>query len=432
MKYFLSREEVLTQELLVKILQKNKQSVANLRKLFNYYCGKTEILNRKVVDANKPNHKIAHPYASYITDTLCGYFVGKPITYSSTDEDLSLELSAILNYNDVAAQDMSIARDVSIYGKGFELHYTDFDGVSRFTKVPATDMIIIYDDTIEKEILYAIRIVPTFDIKTEKLRNKVEVYSSDSITYYESNDSLTELKMVDELPHYYGMVPVVEYVNNEQEMGDFESVIPLIDAYDNLESDALNDFDYFVDAYLLLTGMDADSESIAQMKENRVILLDDSSAKAEWLIKSESDTVSENLKNRFKMDIHKFSKTPDLSDEAFSNNASGIAIKYKLYGTESLVANKERFFKKGLQRRLELLCNILNLKGSNYDYRNIEMTFVRNIPNNDSESAEMVQKLAGLVSTETLLGQLPFITDVQAEMEKRANTEEVNFYEFER
>ena len=78
--------------------------------------------------------------------------------------------------------------------------------------------------------------------------------------------------------------------------------------------------------------MTADAEDIQQMKENRVIILDED-GEADWLIKSENDTVSENLKNRYKNDIHKFAKVPDLSDEAFSSNASGVAIKYKLFGT---------------------------------------------------------------------------------------------------
>ena len=58
--------------------------------------------------------------------------------------------------------------------------------------------------------------------------------------------------------------------------------------------------------------------------------------------------MKENMKNRFNDEIHKFSSTPDLSDDFFSGNASGVAIKYKLYGTETLTAVKERYFKKGI------------------------------------------------------------------------------------
>lgn len=224
------------------------------------------------------------------------------------------------------------------------------------------------------------------------------------------------------------MVPVVEYKNNEQETGDFESVITLIDAYDKLQSDSLNDFEYFTDAYLVLSGVSADSEDIAAMKENRVLLLDEDS-KAEWLIKNANDANIQNIKDRVQTDIHKFAKVPDLSDESFSGNTSGIAIKYKLYGTETIISTKERKFMKGLQRRIELLFNILALKGFNYDWRSIDINFTRNLPTNTVEIADVVQKLSGAVSRETLLAQIPFITNVSAEMERlEADNERNPFY----
>ncbi|MBR4889762.1 MAG: phage portal protein [Clostridia bacterium] len=40
-----------------------------------------------MIDTSKPNNKIANSYASYITDTLVGYFLGKPVVYSSANEN---------------------------------------------------------------------------------------------------------------------------------------------------------------------------------------------------------------------------------------------------------------------------------------------------------------------------------------------------------
>ena len=432
MKFCLSAETPLTLELIKKILQKNKSNTARLTRLMDYYCGKHDILNRKVSDATKPNNKIAHPYCQYITDTICGYFIGEPITYSSTDEDIHNELAAINVYNSTAAVDMDISRTMSIYGKAYELHYTDDEGMPCFIKLNPEEVIVVYDDTVKQEILYGIRMIPQYDIATDKTWYRVEVYDATVRRTYKADEQLSSLTLLEETSHYYGMVPIVEYLNNEQELGDFETVIPLIDAYDALESDALNDFNYFVDCYLTLSGVTADAEDIQQMKENRVIILDED-GEADWLIKSENDTVSENLKNRFKNDIHKFAKVPDLSDEAFSSNASGVAIKYKLFGTETLVANKERYFKQGIDRRLELLFNIVNLKGAASDWRAVEVQFTRNLPTNETEIADVVSKLYGIVSNETLLAQIPFITDVKAELEKvREQKEEMPFYDLGR
>ncbi len=165
------------------------------------------------------------------------------------------------------------------------------------------------------------------------------------------------------------------------------------------------------------------------MKQNRVILLD-KDTDAKWLIKDEQDSTVENLKIRIDKDIHKFSKCPNLSDENFAANASGVAIKYKLVGTENLISVKERKFKKGLQRRLELISLIQGVKLAEFDWRAIDITFTRNLPSNDTEIAEIVNKLSNVVSKETLLAQIPFVEDVQAEMDRLDKEKESNpFYD---
>ena len=213
------------------------------------------------------------------------------------------------------------------------------------------------------------------------------------------------------------MVPIAVYENNSDLTGDFEKVISLIDAYDAVESDTLNDQEYFTDAYLALYGYTADSEDIKKMKENRVLLMDEGT-QAEWLIKNGNDTISENIKNRLDNDIHKFSKCPNMSDENFASNASGIAIKFKTLGTENITAIKERKFKKGLQQRLELISQITGMLDAGFAWEEVEIIFTRNLPTNETEIATMVATLQDIVSDETLLAQIPFVEDVQAEMER--------------
>ena len=168
-------------------------------------------------------------------------------------------------------------------------------------------------------------------------------------------------------------------------------------------------------------------EDIQQMKENRVLLMDEGTS-AEWLIKSTSDTHIENIKNRIDADIHKFAKCPNMADKEFASNASGVAIKYKLLGTENKVSIKERKFKRGLQQRLELLANINGILRDGFDWRAIDIIFTRNIPANDSDIANVVNTLSDVVSKETLLAQIPFVDDVQAELDRLDKEKEENPY----
>lgn len=326
-------------------------------------------------------------------------------------------LSQLFEYNDESDENTELAKSASIYGIAFEQLYVDEDGVLRFKILPTIDCVPIYDTTIENNLLYFIRYFEEEDIVTETKHYQVEVIDEEKTSIYRSDGMMTTLTLIEEVPHYFGMVPIAIYKNNEEEYGDFERVIDLIDAYDLMESDTLNDFEYFTDAYLALYGFTADAEDIKTMKRNRVLLMDEGTS-AEWLIKNNSDNNIENTKNRLDNDIHKFSFCPNMSDENFASNASGVAIKFKTMGTENLVSIKERKFKRGLQQRLELISMIAGILGSQFDWRSVNIVFTRNLPTNDVDIAEIVNSLKDVVSQETLLAQIPFIDDVQEEMEK--------------
>lgn len=426
----LNSDVALTNDIVKKIIDNHKQyEMPRLQKLEDYYLAKNEILKRQMVDSTKPNNRIANPYANYITDTLTGYFMGEPITYSAIDNSIVEELNLIFEYNDEADENVELARSCSIFGVGYEMLYVDIDGNIRFKRLDAKECIPVYDDTIENELLYFVRYYLDKDIATDKEFMWIEVIDKEKTMRYKATNTGSNMELIEEIPHYFNMVPIAIYKNNEEEVGDFENVISLIDAYDKLESDSLNDFEYFCDAYLALIGFTADADDVAQMKENRVLLLD-KDTDAKWLIKDEQDSTVENLKTRIDKDIHKFSKCPNLADENFASNASGVAIKYKMVGTENLIAVKERKFKRGLQRRLELISIVQNIKLNQFDWRAVDIIFTRNLPTNDTEIASMVNTLSNIVSTETLLAQIPFVEDIQAEMERLEKEKENNpFYD---
>ena len=378
-------------------------------------------------DKSKPNNKIANAYASYITDTLVGYFIGEPISYTSNDDVLLQDLSMIFEYNDEADENAELAKNASIYGVAYEMLYlSEEDKMIRFKALNPKEIIPIFDKTVEQNLMAVIRYYDDYDVVDDKTYTLVEVIDNTMVRRYKMDNSFL---LLEEYPHYFGMVPVAIYKNNEEERGDFEAVISLIDAYDKMESDTLNDFEYFVDAYLALYGFTAEPEDVAQMKENRILLMDEGTS-AEWLIKQTSDTYVENMKNRLDADIHKFAKCPNMADKEFASNASGVAIKFKLLGTENLVSIKERKFKRGLQQRLELMSMINSVLREGFDWRGIDIIFTRNIPSNDTDIANMVNTLKDIVSEETLLAQIPFVENVQDELERlkqeREESKELN------
>lgn len=254
----------------------------------------------------------------------------------------------------------------------------------------------------------------------------VEVYDRNSIRSFKSDCSYASLNFIEEIPHYYNQVPITVFSLNNEEVSIFDNIITLQDAYNNLLSSEVDDFQAFCDAYLVLKGVTADSEDIRQMKENRVLLID-TEAGAEYLNKNISDTQIENMLKNITDTIHKIAASPDFSQESFGTS-SGIALRYRLLGFENRAGNIVKNMTKALQRRIELICDILKLTGEGDValWRDIEIVFTRNLPVNTVETASIVNTLRGLVSDATLLAQLPFITDVEKEIEQLKEQQAVN------
>ncbi len=149
----------------------------------------------------------------------------------------------------------------------------------------------------------------------------------------------------------------------------------------------------------------------------------------QYLMKDIQDTALENYKNRLDNDIHKFSMVPNLTDEKFAGNVSGESLKYKLMGIDNLTSVKEAKFRKGLMRRIELICNYLRTTESSlqFDFVDIEPVFTRNRPVNELEIAQMMQTLTGILSEETIIGMHPAIADPQSELKKKQDENESVF-----
>ena len=424
----LNKDAKLTTDLLQKIINKFIMNVQpQLQKWKNYYDGKHVILNKSYADKSKECNHIVTNYCKMVTDTYSGYICGKPVSYNS-NQDIE-EVQDCINYNDSAAEDMAWCKNALIYGVGYELQWLDKYAQIRYSQVNPLNAFAIYDNTLDCELLYFVRWYEANTIDDSDLFY-VEVYSADKITTYKTHGLGGALEFVKEESHYFGDVPISVFNLNDTEENIFNCIISLNDAYNELQSSEIDDFNAWVDAYLTFTGVDAETDDINAMKENRVLVLPEG-AKASWLTKNANDTQIVNILENIKKNIFKVTACPDMADEAFLAQ-SGTALAYKLVGFENVASGIVANFTKAIQRRIELICNVLNLKSSEAVWRDISINFVRNLPVNLTETIQLVNSLKGTVSDKTLLSQIPFISDVNAELEavqeqRQANMELYGF-----
>ena len=431
-KIKIDTDYVLNEELILDLIQKHSTEKARLNKLLRYYKNENDkITNREYKNKNKPQNRLSHPYCQYITNTAVGYFLGKPVTYQTEDNKLLESLTDIFRYNDEADNNTTLAKMASIYGYAYEIMYIDKYAKPRFKAIDPAELIVCYDNTLEENIVLAIRyydeevgedeVITRLEIYTKPIQNEQgQVVGNGKLIKGILKDDAVTLQ--EELDCYFDDIPVNVYINNDELYGDFERVLNLIDAYDQTQSDTANDFELFTNCMLVVNGELIDDEQAQNLSDINVIQFLNSDSDAKYLIKNIQDTALENYKNRLNEDIHRFSFVPNMADENFSNNASGVAMKFKLMGLENLISVKEAKFKKGLMKRIELLCAYTKMKNnSDYSYLAIEPIFTRNTPANELEISQMMQNLTGILSEETVIGLHPKVNDVQAEIERKEN-----------
>lgn len=400
-------------DMLRSVIYEHQVDMERMMKLKRAYDGNTEILRRQRRDG-LPNNRIAHPYARYITAIATGYLIGQPVAYTMTDDNETLQaILDLFKRGSEAAENVEIARDQSIYGKGVEYVHIDED-MPHVTAIDPRNAFVVYSDTYDMEPLFGVYYIPKRKSDGSPDGWRVWVMSVRQIARYEgmSIDDISSPAEVTD--HYFGGVPLVEYWNDDNERGDFEWVLPLIDAYDKLQSDRVNDKEQFVDRLLVLTGavLEEDEKGRApmqQLREDHALQLPDSQSKAEYLTSEMHESDVEVLRAAIVSDIHKLSMIPDMSDQEFASNASGVAMRYKMMAFEQIIRIKERWFTEGLRTRLKLLINYLNLRGSAaLDVSDIKITFTHALPANLQENAQIVQlaMASGAASLETAVKML--------------------------
>lgn len=413
--FYLNKDIPLDIQLLSKMINKFRVEVEpKIKRYKNYYDGIQAILNKTYKDETKPCNRSVINYCKNITDSYVGYIATPSCISYNSEQDIT-DIMEILRYNDYQEQDAALLLDALVHGVACELMYIDNAGKTRFRLINPATCFGVYDDSLTGDLMYFVRLykLSEWDDSNDY---RIDVYSDYDIKHYTmAGDNGTPI-FIGEEPHYFNQCPANIFVMPD-EKSIFDCIMSLQDSSNDILSAEIDDYQAFCDAYLTLEGVDAETDDIAQMKEDRVLLLP-TGAKAAWLTKNASDAQVENILKRLHDSIYKISQCVDFSSETFTGGvSSGIAIQFKLTGMEVRSGVIEAAMKKALQRRIEIICGIASLKLGEEVFRDIDIKFNRNIPADEAAIINMVNALKGTVSDATLIGLLPFVSDVQREID---------------
>jgi SPP1 family phage portal protein len=389
--------------------------VPEFDKLWAYYKGDDKtILERKNTDPNEPDNKIPIPYGRKIITTFTGYaYRPRYITYKPVEPEVEegeepktetasvtyvKQLQDTFNLNNEHIKTSRAGRNTGIFGLSYELLYIDnaldterkVKAEPRFFSVDPRELILLYDYSSEPRKVGAIRF-----FMVTKDYYKVEVYYSDRVETYdrkrEKESNKWTLSATSRLPNYFGDVPVVPYYFGDEMIGIIKPVLPLIDAYDILISDSLNEYEKFASAYLIMKNFGITdptkkkeagmfSQALATLKRKRVFEHLPPDADLKYLTKDIPVEFVRYMSDFIRDQIHVQSHVPDFTGEKMSG-ASGIAIQRLLFDFENVVSSAEADFDTGLLERIRLITLLYSKAGRPVGTPDmISISHKRNVP----------------------------------------------------
>ena len=428
--FYLNKNVELDADLLKKMINRfHVNEEPRLHRYKNYYDGIQKILQKTYSDASKPCSRTVINYCKNIADSYAGYLATPGFISYKSDEDIE-DIMDILRYNDYQYEDNAFLLDALVYGIAAELMYIDEEGKTRFRLINPMTCFAVYDDSLTSDLLYFVRMYKVNEWDDSDMYN-VDVYSDSYVQHFTMRGMNGMLEPIGEEPHHFGQCPANIFALPD-EKSIFDCIVGLQDAVNEVLSSEIDDYSAFCDAYLVITGADVGEEEAVSIRTNRVMVLPEG-ASATWLTKTANDVQVENILQRIHDSIYRIAQCPDFSSESFVGGvSSGIAIQYRLTGMENKAGSIEAAMKKALQRRVEVICGIASLKIGEEVYRDIEIEFKRNVPEDLTSTINVINALKGTVSDATLLSQLDFVTDVNAELEavKEQRAENMSLYSF--
>lgn len=246
-------------------------------------------------------------------------------------------------------------------------------------------------------------------------------------------------------------------VENPYGMAFFENVMTLINKNEKVIENNANIFDYNDNAKLKVTGFSPMNDPLipllndkgeeqkdkegnvimtknpARMQEDDAILnakvfyTPDKDGDIDWIIKDINDTASENHKKTCLDMALMIAGVPNVTDQGFTNADNAAALEKKFFPLEQVLQQAHHLFRKEYLRMWEMLTARINLKkGKEYDFRDIDVILIRNLPTDTESLTTAWLKLRGLVSDKSIISHLPFGLDAESELAEMDKQNEEN------
>lgn len=201
-------------------------------------------------------------------------------------------------------------------------------------------------------------------------------------------------------PNVLGYIPIIEYRYNDINMGAFESVLPLLDAINTVQSNRIDGVEQFIQSLAVAVNCQFDDDTTANdiRKAGMIVLKSIGENKADFRILSEQldQTQTQVLVDYLYEQVLRICAMPSTHDGNGSIRDSGTAslVRNGWFQADAAARNTEDLFKKSNKYFDEIIVSILRRKNLlDISINDFELELVRNETVNIQSKAQSFQTL---------------------------------------
>ena len=366
-----------------------------IKYLQDYEKGIQPILDRVKEIRPEINYRVVENHAAEITAFKVGYVFGSPITFvqrasvdvdgdtGENDDKKIARLNEMMFEEGKAVQDQTLGKDLAITGLGYRivLPKKEKTGVSSFSMLrlnPHNAFVVKFNDIYKR---------PAIGVSYVTLKDgKVKAGAYTNKQYFELKGSAEgAFEIVSVQPNRIGIIPIIEYRNDDERMGCFERVVPLLDALNEATSDRLNGLAQFVQSILWMNNCEVDEEQMSQLKDKLGLLTKSepgNPASVQYLTATLDQSQTQTLIDYLYTQIQQIAGVPGREQSTGGNTGQAIMLSNGWQIAETHARSTEQTFTESERDMLKVVLKILSMvddsEASTLKLSDIDVKFSRN------------------------------------------------------
>lgn len=413
-------------EQIKKIIENDYNRRETILKNKEYYDNKNDILKTGVNpnhDANDPlrnaDNRISHNFHQLLVDEKASYMFTYPVLFDlNNNTELNKKVTESLG-DDFESISKELCIEASNCSNAF-IHYWIDDEEKKFeyALVKTEQVIPIYSKTLKKKLVEVYRY---YESKIEQHAVVIfEHWTDKEFVKYTLKGNLSEISGMflpeKTVVHELGVVPFIEFRNNNRNQSDLSKYKRLIDLYDEVMSGYANDLEDIQQVIYILENYGGESlkDFLSELKKYKTIKTDNDGTGSGGGVKTLQIEIPVEARNKIlellKKQIYESGQGLQQDIESFGNS-SGVALKFFYRKLELKAGLTETEFKKGFNQLIRAILRYLkqdeNIK--------IQQTYTRNMISNDVENSQIARNSVGIISNKTIRKNHPWAEDPEFE-----------------